>query len=270
MDLFQTNNTFWDVLESDFCAIPKYIKNILTFCNFGNVLSLQKFENDDIIKIEQIAKNQFKNWLDEHEITTNLIDFFGPIYYSKPDQFTFTCGDIKMIQQISECVRSTVQKKGYGYLKGEISPSPQNVERNESNGEEELQEQLFNGILNLLQPYGECVTSLFKKDMVIVGNQNGVINGRVRCIICDTESETGKKSKKRRQELYSQYWNGHKWLLSNFAYHHLQKIHPIEKDTNQGPKDKVVCVAEDTMQTRQIGDDFENSSSETNSIDNGM
>lgn len=30
MDLLQSNNTFWDVLESDMCAIPNYIKNILT------------------------------------------------------------------------------------------------------------------------------------------------------------------------------------------------------------------------------------------------
>lgn len=30
MDLFQKNKTFWDILESDLCDIPEYIKNILT------------------------------------------------------------------------------------------------------------------------------------------------------------------------------------------------------------------------------------------------
>lgn len=30
MNLFETNTDFWDVVESDLCNIPKYIKNILT------------------------------------------------------------------------------------------------------------------------------------------------------------------------------------------------------------------------------------------------
>lgn len=72
------------------------------FCNFGNVLSLQKLDNDDMIQIEQMAKNKFKDSLDENTHTINLIDYFGPIYHTNPDQFTFTCGDKKMILQLSE------------------------------------------------------------------------------------------------------------------------------------------------------------------------
>lgn len=161
------------------------------FCNFGNVLSLQKFDDDDIIKIEQMAKHQFKAWLDENTDTTNYVDYFGPIYHMKPDQFTFTCGDKKMIQQISEYVQSTIQRKGYGYFRRENSRCSQNVKQHGTDNlsMEELQEELFNGILNLLQPYGDHVTSLFKKEMVVVSNENEEIRGLVHCVVCDTETE---------------------------------------------------------------------------------
>lgn len=202
------------------------------FCNFGNVLSLQKFENDDIIEIERMAKNQFKPWLDENLDTINLVDYFGPIYHTNPEQFTFTCGDKKMIQQISEYVKSTVQRKGYGYFRGEKSQCLQNVKHviDECEvSEEDLGEQLFNGVLGLLQPYGNHLTSLFTKDMVVIRNENGQIKGFVRCVICNAETDTDKEKKKRRKSQYSQYWNGQKWILSNFANHHLNIIHPIAK-----------------------------------------
>lgn len=164
------------------------------------MLSLQKFDNNDISKIEQMAKDQYKNWLDENTDTNHFVDHFGPIYHTKPEQFTFTCGDIKMIQQISEYVQSTIRKKGYGYFKAENSRCPKNTKRHGTNNrdasEEELQQELFNGVSNLLQPYGEHVVSLFKKEMVIVANEDGVISGRVRCVICDTEFDTEGKKKK--------------------------------------------------------------------------
>lgn len=211
------------------------------FCNFGNVLSLQKFDDYDIIEIEKMAKDQFKPWLDENLNTTNLVDYFGPIYHTKPDQFTFTCGDKKMMQQISEYVKSTVQKKGYGYFQGKNSRCPQNVKQHAVDhcevSEEELQEKLFNGVLILLQPYGDHVTSLFKKEMALVTNENGEIKGVVHCVICDIDAGTEKQTKKRRKNHYSQYWNGQKWIVSNFANHHLNKVHPIANYVNKAPEE---------------------------------
>lgn len=205
------------------------------------MLSLQKFDDDDIIKIEQMAKHQFKAWLDENTDTKNFVDYFGPIYHSKPDQFTFTCGDRKMIQQLSEYVQSTIQRKGYGYFRGEISRCSQNNKRHGTDNcvinEKELQEELYNCVLNLLQPYGDHVISLFKKDMIVVENENGEIRGLVHCVVCDTEIETEKTKKKKRKDFYSQYWNGQKWILSNFANHHLHNVHPIANDANQTPKE---------------------------------
>lgn len=211
--------------------------SFLRFCNFGNVLSLQKFENTDINEIEQMAKNQYTSWLDEHKETKNYLDYFGPIYCAKPEQFSFSCGDIKMIQQISEYVKSTIRMKGYGYFKGETSRYAQHIEQNDCFNDEELQKKLYDGVLDLLQPYGENVVSLFKEEMVVITNENGVISGRVRCVICDTEINNHKKKKKKRQELYSQFWNGHKWCLSNFSNHHLRKVHPITKYERQMPKE---------------------------------
>lgn len=207
------------------------------FCNFANVLSLQKLDIDDIIKIEQTVKEQFKNWLDQNTDTTNFVDYFGPIYHARPNEFTLSCGDEKMILQLSEYVKTTIQRKGYEYFQGQNSRCHQSTKRNRTNNyeisEEELEEQLFNGVLHLLQPYGDHVTSLFKKEMVVVTNANGEIKGNVRCVVCETEIEAGKKMKTGRNKSYSQYWNGHKWILSNFANHHLCNVHPIANSANQ-------------------------------------
>lgn len=99
--------------------------------------------------------------------------------------------------------------------------------------EAELHDKLFNGILDLLQPYGENVVSRFEKNMAIVTYEGNVMKGRVRCVLCDIEFEHEKKKRKKRQEFYSQYWNGYSWYLSNFANHHLRKIHPIQKSSNE-------------------------------------
>lgn len=204
------------------------------FCNFGNVLSLQKLDDEDISKMEQMAKNQYTKWLSHNLSNINHMDYFGPIFQNQPEQFTFTCGDIKMIQQIAEYVRQTVQKKGYTHFQGKVANIPiqktsQSGKRKNSSDSlslEELEEELFGGVLHLLKPYGAIVSSLFKKDMVEVTYLNGAISGRVSCIIC-TELEHKEK------KFYSQFWTGNKWCLSNFTNHHLRKAHPIKKDTNQ-------------------------------------
>lgn len=204
------------------------------------MLSLQKLDDDDIIEIEKTARDQFKNFLDENTDGTNFIDYFGPIYYTKPNKFTFNCGDKKMMKQLSEYVQSIIRKYGYGYFQGDNRRAHANVKRSGTAlhvpSEEELQEGLFNGVLNLLQPYGDRVTTLFKKEMVVVTNENGEIKGHVHCVVCDIEKETEQKYKKRRKEQYSQFWNGQKWSLSNFANHHLNKVHPITKNENQALK----------------------------------
>lgn len=66
----------------------------------------------------------------------------------------------------------------------------------------------------------------FKKDMVVVTNENREVKGLVHCVLCDIDVETDTRKKKRRKDYYSQYWNGQKWSLSNFTNHHLNKVHP--------------------------------------------
>lgn len=187
-----------------------------------------------------MARNELKNWLHEKIGEVDLIEYFGPIYDSKPDQFKFTRGDVKMICQISEYLQMTVRKNGYRYFKGKNSQCPENMEGCETNknddNQAEIQEKLFEGVSNLLLPYGQDVVSLFKKEMAIVKNENGAISGRVRCVLCDriSECETNESQKKRRrQTYYSQFWNGHSWCLSNFSNHHLRHAHPIQSNANQ-------------------------------------
>lgn len=182
-----------------------------------------------------MTKDRFKRYLDEKNIEKDLNDYFGPIFAAQPEEFTFTCGDKKMIQQIAEYVQIIVQKRGYGYFKGEPSQCTQNAIRVKTNSNAfsitELQEKLFNSISDILQPYGKDLVSLFKIEMVIVTIEKGIISGGVHCVLCDNKFETETNKKKRRTEYYSQYWNSHShsWSISNFANHHLRKVHPIHK-----------------------------------------
>lgn len=187
-----------------------------------------------------MARNMLKDWLDKKIGEVDLIDYFGPIYDSKPDQFEFTRGDVKMICQISEYLQTTVRKNGYRYFKGKDSQCPENMKRCETNKNDdnlaEIQDKLFEGVSNLLLPYGQDVVSLFKKGMAIVKNENGAISGRVRCVLCDRDSEcetNESQKRRRRQAYYSQFWNGHSWCLSNFSNHHLRHAHPIQINANQ-------------------------------------
>lgn len=106
-----------------------------------------------------MAKDQLKNFLDENTNTANFVDFFGPFYRTKPDQFAFSCGDKKMLQQLSEFVKSTVRVYGYEYFQGLDRPCNANVKRHEADNssERDSKDELFEGILNLLQPYGDSV-----------------------------------------------------------------------------------------------------------------
>lgn len=194
------------------------------------MLSLQKLDNDDIGQIQNMIKSGLKEWLDEKLEGKDYMDYFGPIYDTKPKEFTFSCGDIRMIQQISEYVRTTVQKRGYGRFKSCGKSTTQCETDNFESEKEKLQEQLYNGVLELLQPYGKDVTSHFKEDMAIVSIDGGVIKGSVRCILCIIEPHKNKRRK--RQDFYSQYRNGKNWVLSNFSNHHLRKVHPIETDAS--------------------------------------
>lgn len=96
--------------------------------------------------------------------------------------------------------------------------------------------------------------------MAVVKNENGVIKGLVRCILCDLELENGNMRKKRRCEFYSQYWNGQRWCLSNFTNHHLHIQHPITNDPHQkeidsdDTKSGMVCNQHKTNQTKNQND----------------
>lgn len=194
------------------------------FCNFGNVLSLQKLYNDDIIHTQQMARNELKKWLDEKLGEVDLIDYFGPIYNSKPEQFEFTRGNVKMMCQISEYLQTTVRKNSYWYFKGKHNQCPKNVKQCETNenddNEVEIQEKLFDGVSNLLLPYGQDVVKLFKKEMAIVKNEKGTISGRVRCVLCDRDSDF---------ELFQP--------VPTIIY-----VHPIQSDANQQTATSQVAI----------------------------
>lgn len=186
--------------------------------------------------MQRMIKEQLKKWLDEKFEETDPVDYFGPVYDTDPGKFIFSPGDIRMIKQISEHVQITVQKRGYVHFTEKKKCLKKTSDCDDINERvsdtKEIQENLFNGISDLLKPYGENVGSLFTKDMAIVITEGKVIRGRVRCVLCDNDMKPENAKKKRRHEFYSQYWNGHSWCLSNFANHHLRNVHPIQKNVN--------------------------------------
>lgn len=202
------------------------------FCNFGNVLSLQRLDNSDITQMQQMVKTEYTKWI-ENNVNgekTGLIDYFGPIHAEKPEEFMFSCGDIKMITQLSEYVKGTVQKKGYEYFKEPSGRPSQAVNRQSHDSTfslEDAQGKLFAGILDSIKPYGDDVTSLLSREMIMVTNANGVMSGKVQCVLCDSGDISERKRKRKRQS-YLQFWNGKNWVVSNFTKH-LSNVHPMEQ-----------------------------------------
>lgn len=140
---------------------------------------------------------------------------------------------------------------------------------------QKCKKKLFEGVLELLQPYGVDMVSLFKKEMAVVSYENGAISGRIRCVLCDTKFETEKKKKKRRQELYSQYWKGQSWCLSNFSNHHLRKVHPIQNYADQEGKgddfqEEKSAVKPSQSKKDTPADGLKNDSNEENAIEKSM
>lgn len=177
-------------------------------------MSLRKFDDNDIANIENMVRNELKNWLNTNVAEADFTDFFGPIYFANPEEFRFRCGDVKMVKGISDHIKSTVETKGYGYFVPGSSRSEQYV------NVEDLTSQLFDAALNLLQPYGENVTCHFHPYMVNVEVVDGKIKGGIHCILCDLPDYAFKKSQARsRKHFYLQHWKGHQWLVSNFSTH---------------------------------------------------
>lgn len=172
-----------------------------------------------------MVKDQFKQW--------DFLDYFGPVYDTKPEQFCFSCGDIRMIQKIAEHVQIMVEKWGYQHFDGVNSHCGTDHRETNNFVDEKIRESLYNAVLDLLTPYGSDVVSRFKKDMVEVTIEGDVISGRIRCILCDMELRPENSKRRRRTEFYQQYWNGHSWCLSNFSNRHLKNIH---SDQNQCPR----------------------------------
>lgn len=185
--------------------------------------------------MQQMIKDRYENWLKENSVPIDYCDFFGPIYQNKPDQFAFSPGDIKMIVQISEYIQLTVKKKGYTYFKAKINEyfnkdtGASNIQ-NDQDIKEKLHDELFNGVLDLLKPYGDNVASLFEKEMAVVSFENGKTKGGVRCVLCELKTNTNTMKRKKQQKFYSQFWKGQSWSLSNFTAH-LTGLHSTQNKT---------------------------------------
>lgn len=183
-----------------------------------------------------MVKDQFKQWLEEKLETIDFLDYFGPVYDTKPDQFCFSCGDIHMIQKIAEHVQITVQKKGYQHFDGVNNHCGTDHRETNDDADEKIRESLYTAVVDLLKPYGSDVVSRFKKDMVEVTIEGDMIKGRIRCILCDMELRHENSKRRRRKDFYNQYWNGHSWCLSNFFNRHLKNIHSSQT-TSQYPQE---------------------------------
>lgn len=176
--------------------------------------------------MQQIVRDKLLEFLHNNSGEKDFINYFGPLNYLNPKEFTFSCGDIEMIKQMSLYVKSSVKQRDYGYFTGISTNDIDNVLPFRS--ETDLKKDLFNLISdNLHRKYGAKAAERFKEQMVVVDFENGVVRGSTRCILCESDTQRVNRQKKRNKGTTSivVFWNGSAWSISNFSKH-LKNIHP--------------------------------------------
>lgn len=125
----------------------------------------------------------------ENDDLLNLNDIFGPIFSLNPRDFQFLPGDKKMIKQLAEYIKKTIDNNDFTYFKRKskkrvpncVITTPlgrfyrksinknnwlsENSQDNNGAKDANLEEKLFDRVFKLLLPYDDAAKQ-FSKDMV--------------------------------------------------------------------------------------------------------
>lgn len=108
---------FWQIIELKmFCKIPTYLQNLLALRGFDNAVSIENFNDDDIIEMETYAKSaNIRKRIPED---AKLVDYFGT-FYNDPADFEILPGHKKLLNKIVLFVQQNIEKisKSKGFLR---------------------------------------------------------------------------------------------------------------------------------------------------------
>lgn len=236
----------------------------LRLCGYANALTFKNITNDDIDSVENFIKNDALNYLSsitalnesersgfvkEDEVLVDnqqLIDYFGKLYASQPQNFRFQSGDRILIKALVERVKDIVDKNGINAGLKKFKNKKNIKTKSKSKKQESTTQSTLDLKIELTERVKKCMFSYgadkefnihlendINIDIVTVCVENGLVNGTVRCIICD-------KQKKRKNLLKKvHYSSGSKWpgwVLSNFAKHlkcHGLEFHELENKSDE-------------------------------------
>lgn len=174
-----------------FSIVHIYCNFFQRFCNFGNALTLKEIDDSDITIIENDIRTKMVQWLEnnkmlENDDFLNLNDIFGPIFSSNPKDFQFLPGDKKMIKQLAEYIKKTIDNNGFTYFKrktkgrvrncvittplGRFYGKPINknnwlsedLQDNNEAKDADLEKRLFDRVFKLLLPYDDAAKQFSK------------------------------------------------------------------------------------------------------------
>lgn len=276
----------------------------LRLCGYANALTFKNITNDDIDSVENFIKNDALNYLSsitalnesersgfvkEDEVLVDNQQYFGKLYASQPQNFRFQSGDRILIKALVERVKDIVDNNGINaglkkFKNKKNIKTKSKSKKRESNThyklitlDEHLKIELTERVKKCMFSYGADkkfnihLENDINIDIVTVCVENGLINGTVRCIICDKEKKRKNLPKKVHYSSGSK-WPG--WVLSNFAKHlkrHGLEFHEFENKSDEfienddSAKEGSNCNGQDA-----IGSDLEQINNQKVDLDNSV
>lgn len=229
---------FKNITDADINMVESFIKNeLMTFV-------LKK-------KAKELNESDTSGFVDDDDILMDLVDYYGKLYATQPENFCFQPGDKMLIKELVAHVEGIVNAKGTNSglskfkskkltrvekkakknqkSKGEIKNTIQNSSLDIVNLDE-LKSDLIQRVISSLKShkvdfkFDLDLENDIHENIVDIHVTNGNISGSVRCIICDSENKS--KQNKPKKFHYSSGSEWPCWVLSNFTTH-LEKTHNL-------------------------------------------
>lgn len=229
------------ILENYQTKLPNYIKLLLNYAGYDNIISISKLDDASVIELERLAKEDLTKLLNENE----LMELFGKIYYRNPLLFKIADGHKKLLLHLKEICTKEVEnisnkfcsrcnktnnpkeknqkKRNFHDMQSEAEEIMiEDDEKNKTNGAKEHVENLAKKyVKKSINEYCEEHAEDFVKQIdnlkVMIDNQNYC--AKIKCCFCEFIS-TGYSAKSSKI--------GRKWILSNFNKHILTPLKNVK------------------------------------------
>lgn len=104
------SDMFWNIIQVKMqCDVPRFLRNVLRFNGFTNVVSVKEMDDDDIKDLEDfVQSDKMKTLIPK---TANLEDYYGD-YVGNPTSFVISRGTKKMLKEIARYCREKWDSDG--------------------------------------------------------------------------------------------------------------------------------------------------------------